>query len=89
MNGIFGHKPTPGQLFSSHPSSSSLSLRIDIVPNDGQFPPHREHHQKYLLATGPMCRYAVDLQPMLKVLAGPENIDRLLNIDTPVRYFIE
>ena len=32
-----------------------------------------------------MCRYACDLQPMLKVLAGKENIERLLNIDAPVR----
>lgn len=62
-------------------------LWIDIVPNDGQYPPHQEHHQKYLLATGPMCRYAVDLQPMFKVLAGPENLPRLLNFDTPVRLF--
>ena len=31
-----------------------------------------------------MCRYACDLQPMLKVLAGPENIERLLHIDVPV-----
>ena len=65
---------------------------LDIVPNDGQYPPHKDYHQKYLLSTGPMCRYAMDLQPMLKVLAGPENIQRLLHIDVPVnlsklRYF--
>lgn len=64
----------------------------DIVPNDGQYPPHQDFHQKYLLSTGPMCRYASDLQPMLKVLAGPDNIERLLHIDVPVdlsklRYF--
>ncbi|CAF3822315.1 unnamed protein product [Adineta steineri] len=64
----------------------------NIVPNDGQFPPHKEFHQKYLLSTGPMCRYSTDLQPMLKVLAGSTNIERLLNIDVPVdlsklRYF--
>lgn len=59
-------------------------LSSDIVPNDGQYPPHKEHHQKYLLATGPMCRFACDLQPMLKVLAGHENVGRLLNIDTAV-----
>ena len=34
-----------------------------------------------------MCRYACDLQPMLKVLAGPENIERLLHIDVPVNDF--
>jgi hypothetical protein len=33
-----------------------------------------------------MCRYACDLHPMLKVLAGSENIDKLLNIDVPVRF---
>ncbi|CAF4539711.1 unnamed protein product, partial [Rotaria sp. Silwood2] len=53
----------------------------DIVPNDGQYPPHKDHHQKYLLSTGPMCRYACDLQPMLKVLAGSHNIERLLHFD--------
>ena len=31
-----------------------------------------------------MCRYACDLQPMLKVLAGLDNIERLLHIDVPV-----
>ena len=31
-----------------------------------------------------MCRYACDLQPMLKVLAGAENIERLLHIDVSV-----
>ena len=35
-----------------------------------------------------MCRYACDLQPMLKVLAGPANIERLLNIDVPVSQFL-
>ncbi len=33
-----------------------------------------------------MCRYACDLQPMLKVLAGPENIHKLLDINIPVRF---
>ena len=31
-----------------------------------------------------MCRYACDLQPMLKVLAGAENIEKLLHIDASV-----
>jgi hypothetical protein len=31
-----------------------------------------------------MCRYACDLQPMLKVLAGAEKIEKLLHIDIPV-----
>ena len=58
--------------------------RLDIVPSDGQHPPHKEHHQKCLLATGPMCRYASDLSPMLRILAGPENLTKLVDIDTPV-----
>jgi hypothetical protein len=33
-----------------------------------------------------MCRYACDLQPMLKVLAGHEHIDKLLNIHNSVRF---
>ena len=36
-----------------------------------------------------MCRYACDLQPMLKVLAGPEHIDKLLNIHDSVRFSIK
>lgn len=33
-----------------------------------------------------MCRYACDLEPMLKVLAGPSNIHKLLDIDASVRF---
>ncbi len=33
-----------------------------------------------------MCRYACDLQPMLKVLAGHEHIHKLLNIHDTVRF---
>ena len=32
-----------------------------------------------------MCRYASDLLPMLRVLAGQQNIQKLLHIDAPVR----
>jgi hypothetical protein len=31
-----------------------------------------------------MCRYACDLQPMLKVLAGHQHIHKLLNIHDSV-----
>lgn len=90
MNGIFGHKTSPGiddnnpiDLFMLFRRFSRLNL--DIVPNDGQHPPHKEHHQKYLLSTGPMCRYATDLTPMLRVLAGPTNLEKLININSPVK----
>ena len=36
-----------------------------------------------LLATGPMCRYASDLIPCLKVMAGSEGVAKL-RLDTKV-----
>lgn len=45
-----------------------------IVCNDGQFPPS-SGLQENLLSTGPMCRYAEDLLPMLKIMAGA-NVDK-------------
>ncbi|XP_005994805.1 fatty-acid amide hydrolase 2-A [Latimeria chalumnae] len=42
-----------------------------VVPNEGQFP-IATGPQKALLSTGPMCRYAEDLIPMLKIMAGPD-----------------
>ncbi|XP_054070609.1 fatty-acid amide hydrolase 2 isoform X2 [Rissa tridactyla] len=41
-----------------------------VVPNDGQFPNARGVRTSYL-CTGPMCRYAEDLEPVLRVMAGP------------------
>ncbi|CAH1799494.1 unnamed protein product [Owenia fusiformis] len=41
-----------------------------VVPNEGQFPNADSAIQEYLLCTGPLCRYADDLEPMLKVMAG-------------------
>ncbi|XP_059588629.1 fatty-acid amide hydrolase 2 [Alligator mississippiensis] len=41
-----------------------------VVPNDGQFPNARGVRIDFL-CTGPMCRYAEDLEPMLRVMAGP------------------
>ncbi|XP_015715717.1 fatty-acid amide hydrolase 2 [Coturnix japonica] len=42
-----------------------------VVPNDGQFPMAYGVRRSFL-CTGPMCRYAGDLEPMLRVMAGPE-----------------
>ncbi|XP_068104191.1 fatty-acid amide hydrolase 2 [Hyperolius riggenbachi] len=47
-----------------------------IVPNDGQFP-NAHGCRVELLCTGPMCRYAVDLPLLLKVMAG-KNSEKLL-----------
>ncbi|KAM9600690.1 fatty-acid amide hydrolase 2 isoform 4-T4 [Morphnus guianensis] len=41
-----------------------------VVPNDGQFPNARGVRTSFL-CTGPMCRYAEDLELMLRVMAGP------------------
>lgn len=46
-----------------------LPLLTGVVPNDGQFP-IAQGLRTSLLCTGPMCRYAEDLEPMLRVMAG-------------------
>ncbi|XP_053368200.1 fatty-acid amide hydrolase 2-B [Clarias gariepinus] len=46
-----------------------------IVSNDGQLPPSSGLHEEFL-STGPMCRYAEDLLPMLKIMSGA-NADKL------------
>ncbi|XP_053485494.1 fatty-acid amide hydrolase 2-B [Ictalurus furcatus] len=46
-----------------------------IVCNEGQLPP-ASGLQEDILSTGPMCRYAEDLLPMLKIMAGA-NADKL------------
>ncbi|KAM9477449.1 fatty-acid amide hydrolase 2-A-like [Clarias gariepinus] len=46
-----------------------------IVSNRGQYPP-ASGQQPDFLCTGPMCRYAEDLLPVLKIMAGP-NAEKL------------
>ncbi|KAG7458462.1 hypothetical protein MATL_G00220410 [Megalops atlanticus] len=41
-----------------------------VVSNEGQFPPASGLQQDFL-CTGPMCRYAEDLLPVLSIMAGP------------------
>ncbi|XP_008321624.1 fatty-acid amide hydrolase 2-B [Cynoglossus semilaevis] len=52
-----------------------------IVSNDGQFPPSSGRHLEYV-SNGPMCRYADDLLPMLRIMAGP-NL-KMLSLDMKV-----
>nr|XP_020660344.1 fatty-acid amide hydrolase 2 [Pogona vitticeps] len=52
-----------------------------VVPCEGQFP-NAVGIRKNFLCTGPMCRYAEDLEPMLRVMAGP-NVAKL-NLDEEV-----
>ncbi|XP_043100043.1 fatty-acid amide hydrolase 2-B isoform X1 [Puntigrus tetrazona] len=42
----------------------------DVVSNDGQFPSCTGLQNDYT-GSGPMCRYAEDLLPLLKIMAGP------------------
>ena len=79
FNGIFGHKPSAG-----------------IVDNSGHVPQARGIINNVFLGwygnvwqcltliagTGPMCRHAEDLSPMLQVLAGERA--ELLNLQQPV-----
>ncbi|CAG5122895.1 unnamed protein product [Candidula unifasciata] len=53
-----------------------------VVENSGQFP-IASQSAMVLLSTGPMCRYASDLIPALKVMAGPNGISKL-KLDTEV-----
>ncbi|KAM6143395.1 LOW QUALITY PROTEIN: fatty-acid amide hydrolase 2 [Erethizon dorsatum] len=52
-----------------------------VVSNKGQFPMAGEAQEQFL-CTGPMCRYAEDLIPMLRVMAGSGI--RKLKLDTKV-----
>ncbi|XP_065199283.1 fatty-acid amide hydrolase 2-A-like [Sycon ciliatum] len=40
-----------------------------LVPNDGQYPCATNAHSRKMLTTGPICRYAEDLELMLKIMA--------------------
>ncbi|KAJ8342042.1 hypothetical protein SKAU_G00319700 [Synaphobranchus kaupii] len=46
-----------------------------VVCNEGQYPPASEQ-QQHFLCTGPLCRYAEDLLPLLRIIAGP-NAEKL------------
>ena len=48
----------------------TVDLISVIVSNEGQYPfPSEEDHASFL-GIGPMCRYATDLVPILKVIAA-------------------
>lgn len=63
-----------------------------VVSNVGMYPTVKGEREK-LLGVGPMCRYASDMKPLLKILAG-ERLDKL-KLDEPVElsklkvYYIE
>jgi fatty acid amide hydrolase 2 len=43
-----------------------------LVPNDGQFPVDMDPQMLRYQCTGPLCRKAEDLLPLLRILAGPD-----------------
>jgi len=53
-----------------------------LIPNTGQFPIAHNEARRYL-TTGPLCRRAEDLYPLVRILAGPDGQD--LCIDTPLQ----
>lgn len=60
-----------------------------VVSCENQFPAPSGRQSEYL-SSGPMCRYATDLKPMLKIMAGPKA--DMLSLDSQVdlkklRYF--
>ncbi|XP_047105781.1 fatty-acid amide hydrolase 2-A [Schistocerca piceifrons] len=63
-----------------------------IVSNQGEYPVPSEE-QNTFLGTGPMCRYAVDLLPTLKVIAGKNAIhlklEEKVNYDKMKFYYME
>lgn len=48
-----------------------------MVPNTGQFP-LAHGHALHFMTTGPICRRADDLMPLLRVLAGPDEVDGIV-----------
>jgi fatty acid amide hydrolase 2 len=46
-----------------------------LIPNTGQFPLARRGPVLRMLTTGPLCRRAEDLWPLVKLLAGPDGQD--------------
>lgn len=58
---------------------------LDIVSQEGVYP-YAKGGQQDMYSVGPMCRYAEDMIPMLKVLAGPKV--HQLSLDTKVQHFL-
>ncbi len=48
-----------------------------LVPNTGQFP-IAYGHALHFMTTGPICRRAEDLMPLLRILAGPDDVDGIV-----------
>lgn len=51
-----------------------------LIPNSGQFPSSENEAKRYL-CSGPMCRRAEDLWPLVKILAGPDGQDDCVELE--------
>lgn len=75
--GIFGHKTTPGRT-DHHPNLQLIPTFVlrcllfaeGVVSSENQYPPASGRQDEYL-SIGPMSRYAEDLKPLLRIMAGP------------------
>jgi fatty acid amide hydrolase 2 len=54
-----------------------------IIPNELQFPAAHTSDQRFMLGTGPMCRFSCDLKPMMKILVHEDQLPSL-RLDEPV-----
>lgn len=62
-----------------------------LVPGTGQFPLAEGQALRYL-TTGPMCRRAEDLMPLLRILAGPDGQDggcEAVDLGDPAKVSVE
>ncbi|XP_069025864.1 fatty-acid amide hydrolase 2-B [Embiotoca jacksoni] len=55
-----------------------------VVSADNQYPPTSGRQHEYL-SVGPMCRYAEDLLPLLRIMAGPKAHMLSLNTDVDLK----
>ncbi|PWA28858.1 hypothetical protein CCH79_00012866 [Gambusia affinis] len=55
-----------------------------VVSCENQYPPTSGTQHEYL-SSGPMCRYAEDLLPLLKIMAGPNAHKLSLNADVDLK----
>ncbi|MBF0237758.1 MAG: amidase [SAR324 cluster bacterium] len=62
-----------------------------LIPNTGQFPVAENNALRYL-TTGPLCRKAEDLMPLVRILAGPDGLDEwchAYNLQDPNEVMVE
>lgn len=87
FNGIFGHKPTPGNYYyfsviADAVVKKNFFLNSGIIPIKGHFPMVENSEFQRYLTLGPMTRYAEDLHMAVKVMT--KDCKKNLRLDEPV-----